>query len=168
MMKHALSLAVLTLWLGGCAGADTARYPSLLPRPIESRSDAEPAVAPPAPVVADPALDGKLADYAASLDKTEKAFAPAADHAEALARAAHGDAVGSDHWLDAQTALAQLDTYRSDLSAMLTDVEQIAIDRAAAGQPDYPAVEELRDKVKTAFDAETARITAIQDMLPAA
>ena len=88
--------------------------------------------------------------------------------AEAAARAAQGQAVGSDHWLDAQTALAELDTYRSDLSAMLTDVEQLAIDRAAAGEPDYPGVEQLRDRVKAAFDAESARIGAIQAMLPAA
>ena len=167
-MKHALSLVVLMLSLDGCAGADTAHYPSLLPRPIESRSDAEPVAAPPAAAVADPALDAKLAEYRASLDKTAKAFAPAADHAEAAARAAQGQAVGSDHWLDAQTALAELDTYRSDLSAMLTDVEQLAIDRVAAGQPDYPGVEELRGKVKAAFDAETARIAVIQGMLPEA
>ncbi|MES2044093.1 MAG: hypothetical protein V4475_09455 [Pseudomonadota bacterium] len=167
-MKHGIPLLTLTLLIGGCTGADTARYPSLLPRPIEARSDAEPTAPPPAAAVADPALDAKLAGYAAVLDKTEKAFAPAADHAEAAARAAQGQAVGSDHWLDAQTALAELDTYRSDLSAMLTDVEQLAIDRAAAGEPDYPGVEQLRDKVKAAFDAESARIGAIQAMLPAA
>ena len=167
-MKQALPLLTLTLLIGGCTGADTARYPSLLPRPIERRSDAEPTAPPPAAAVADPALDAKLAAYTASLDKTDKAFTPAADHAEAAARAAQGQAVGSDHWLDAQTALAELDTYRSDLSAMLTDVEQLAIDRAAAGQPDYPGVEALRDKVKASFDAESTRITAIQAMLPAA
>lgn len=167
-MKHAIPLLALTLSIGGCAGGDTAHYPSLLPRPIETRSDAEPAAAPPVAAVADPALDAKLAGYATSFDKTDKAFAPAADRAEAAARAAQGQAVGSDHWLDAQTALAELDTYRSDLSAMLTDIEQLAIDRAAAGQPDYPALEELRDKVKAASDAESARIAAIQVMLPAA
>jgi len=167
-MKHALPLLTLTLLIGGCTGADTAHYPSLLPRPIEARSDAEPAPPPPVAAVADPALDAKLAGYAASLDKTDKAFAPAADRAEAAARVAQGGAVGSDHWLDAQTALAELDTYRSDLSAMLTDIEQLAIDRAAAGQPDYPALEELRDKVKAAFEAESARIGTIQAMLPAA
>lgn len=167
-MKHALPLLTLTLLIGGCVGADTARYPSLLPRPIESRSDAEPTVAPPAPAAADPALDAKLADYAATLAKTDKAFAAAADRAEAAAHAAQGQAVGSDRWLDAQTALAELDTYRSDLSAMLTDVEQLAIDRAAAGEPDYPGVQALRDKVKASFDAESARIAAIQASLPAA
>ena len=167
-MKHALPLLAPALLLGGCAGADTAHYPSLLPRPIESRSEAEPVAAPPAPAAADPALDAKLADYAATLDKTDKAFAAAADRAEAAARAAQGQAVGSDRWLDAQTALAELDTYRSDLSAMLTDVEQLAIDRAAAGEPDYPGVQALRDKVKASFDAESARIAAIQAMLPAA
>jgi len=167
-MKQTIPLAVLTLLIGGCAGADTAHYPSLLPRPIEARSDAEPVTPPPAPVAADPAIDAKLASWAASLDKTDKAFGPAADRAEAAARAAQGGAVGSDPWLDAQTALAELDTYRSDLSAIMTDIEQLAIDRAAAGQPDYPGLETLRDKVKAALDGETARIAAIQAMLPAA
>jgi hypothetical protein len=167
-MKHAIPLLALTLLTGGCAGADSTRYPSLLPRAIETRSDAEPAVAPPAAVVADPAIDAKLASYATSLAKTDRAFTPAADRAEAAARVAQGGAVGSDHWLDAQTALAELDTYRSDLSALLTDIEQLAIDRAAAGQPDYPGLEELRVKVKASSDAESARIAAIQAMLPAA
>ncbi len=169
-MKHVLSLAtpalIGALLIGGCTGTDTPHYPSLLPRPIESRSDAEPVAPPPATAVAEPAIDAKLAADAATLDTTDKAFAPAADRAEAAARSAKGEAAGSEHWITAQTALAELDTYRSDLSAALTDIEQLAIDRAAAAQPDYPGLEELRGKVRTALDAETARIAAIQAMLP--
>ena len=166
-MKHAFTLAGLALLTTGCASQMT-HYPSLLPRAIESRSNAEP-VSPPAPVAAiDPATEVMLAKYRAAFDETSKAFAPAADRAEAAARAATGDAVGSERWITAQTELAELDGYRATLSSTLTDIEQLAIDRAAAGQPDYPGLQAVRGTVQAALDAETARIGAIQAMLPAA
>ena len=169
-MKHALTLtglSGLTLLTAGCA-SQTTRYPSLLPRAIESRDNAEP-VSPPPPVAAiDPVTEALLTKYRAALDETNKAFTAAADNAEATAHAARGDAVGIERWITAQTGLAELDGYRATLSATLTDIEQLAIDRAAAGQPDYPGLEALRGTVQAALDAETTRIGAIEAMLRAA
>jgi hypothetical protein len=167
-MKQLFPLAGLALLIGGCATPDTSRYPSLLPRPIESRSDLEPVVPPPTLAQPDPATEARLAAFRTTLADTEKAFAPAADRTEAAARLAQGDAVGGEKWIAAQVMLAELDGYRATLSGTVTDIEQLAIDRAAAAEPDYPGLAALRDAVQAGLDAETARIDAIQAMLPAA
>lgn len=167
-MKQLFPLAGFALLIGGCATPDTSRYPSLLPRPIESRSEVEPVALPPAVAEPDPATDARLAAFRVTLSDTDKAFAPAADRAEAAARLAQGDAVGGEKWITAQVMLAELDGYRATLSRTVTDIEQLAIGRAAAGEPDYPGLAALRDAAQSALDAETARIGAIQAMLPAA
>ncbi len=154
--------------LCGCAEQTTGRYPSLLPRPIEATSVAEPESPPPAPVVADPAVDAKLVALRATLADSARAFAPAAERAEQTATAAKGMPAGSEGWITAQSALAELDGYRATTSATLTDIEDMAIERATAGQPDYPGIETLRTEANAQLQAQSARITAIQAMLPEA
>ena len=68
LASMALSLG---LFLGGCAADDAKHYPSLLPRPIESRSDAEP-VAPPPPVAID--------HHRSISRRTRRQRQPAAEH----------------------------------------------------------------------------------------
>jgi hypothetical protein len=164
-MKHALPLAILALFATGCAEHVTANYPSLLPRPIESRSDEEPVVTPDT-ATPDSALESRLAEFKASIGRVAAAFAPAADRAERAARAAKGDSAGTERWVGAQTALAELDGYRADTSAILTDLEQLAIARAADVKPSYPALEAVRATAEAQLAAQTARIAAIQAMLP--
>lgn len=164
-MKRALPFICLVL-LCGCAEQVTTRYPSLLPRPNEATSIAEPESAPPAAAVADPALDAKLATIKATLDESATAFAPAAERAEQAAAAAKGMPAGSEGWITAQSALAELDGYRATTSAALTDIEDLAIARATAGQPDYPGIESLRAAANAQIEAQSARITAIQASLP--
>jgi len=171
-MKRLTPLACTTLafglFLGGCAAPDAGHYPSLLPRPIESRSNAEP-VAPPPPVATpDAPTDAKLAALQKTLGESASAFAPAADRAEQAAQAAKGQAAGSEAWITAEMALAELDGYRATTSATLTDVEEMAIERAAAMQPAYPGIEALRAAADVQLTAQSARIAAIQAMLPAA
>lgn len=151
--------------LAGCAAQTSTRYPSLLPRAIESRSDAEPDVVIPV-TEADPATDLALADLRKTLDKTTAAFAPAAETAERLATAAQGDRVGGERWIAAQTALAALDGYRATTSSTLTDIDSMAIARAADGKPDYPAIASLHNAAQAAFEAQSARIAAIAARLP--
>ncbi len=163
------TVAVLTLAFAtaGCAAQTATRYPSLLPRAIETRSDAEPDIA--APVAApDPAVDADLAKVRASLDETVAAFGPAADMADKLATAAQGDPVGGERWIAAQTALGGLDGYRSTTSSIVSDVDAIALARAADNKPDYPAIATLHDAAQAALDAQTARIAAIGARLPGA
>lgn len=143
------------LLLAGCVTQDVSA-PSLLPRPIETRSDAEPER--PVPVAsADPALDAEIAGLIARRDKASAEFAAADRTAAARLDAGARAAVGSDAWLDAQTALAALDTPRADLLAVLTELEQFASARAEAGQPPYPSL----DTAQIDTGAELARISAL-------
>jgi hypothetical protein len=164
--RHAAFALALTAILGGCAAQSATRYPSLLPRAIESRSDAEPEV-PIALAEPEPSTDATLAALRKTLDDTVAHFAPAAVKATHLADAAKGQAAGSESWIAAQTALADLDGYRATTSATLTDVDTLASARAADGKPDYPALTSFHAKVQAAFDAQTAQIAAISAKLPA-
>jgi hypothetical protein len=157
-------VVALLLLTGGCAAPRAASFPSLLPRPIESRSDAEP-VAPVTIVEAEPATDATLVDLEKAIDAAAKTFDAAADGADRLARAAQGDAVGSDRWIAAQTALGQLDGLRATTSSAITDLDELALTRAAAGKPDYPAIATLRQKAQAALQKQAARIQEIQARL---
>ncbi|WP_242140086.1 MULTISPECIES: hypothetical protein [unclassified Sphingomonas] len=167
-MTHRSALShlvpVLLLLTGGCVAPRSATFPSLLPRPIESRSDAEP-VAPVTIVEPDPATDATLVDLQKAIDTAGKAFDVAADSADRLAKAAHGDAVGSDRWIAAQTALGQLDGLRATTSSTITDIDELALTRAASGKPEYPAIATLRQTAQAALDAQAARIQSIQARL---
>jgi hypothetical protein len=160
-MKPILPLFCLAL-SGACAEQTSGRYPSLLPRPIEKRSDAEPVAAVAGPVAPDPALDAKIATFRKALDDGNAAFAAVAVRAGQAANAAKGQPAGSDPWIAAQTALAELDMLRSDTSSTQTDIESIAITRAADGAPDYPALVALQASAETALADQAARIEAIQ------
>ncbi len=170
-MKTAATLAPAALLiaasvLGGCA-RDATNYPSLAPRPIEKLGFAEPEV----PVVAvqpDPALDTRIAAAGATLDRLTKGFDTDAQKATAAASRAKGQAVGSDAWLDAQTALAALDDWRAQTSSLLTDVDAMATDRAATLAPAYPTLTALRERTVAASERQSATIDRIQASLPAA
>lgn len=159
-------LALLALPLGACA-RDTTTYPSLAPRAVEKLGFAEPEVAV-EEAKPDPALDARIAELARSLDTVSKGAAADAAKAESAAVRARGKAVGSDAWLDAQTALAALDDWRAQTSSLLTDIDQIASDRAAALAPAYPALAALRERVATEAERQSATIDRIQATLPAA
>lgn len=169
-MKHAASLRLVSLALvlvTGACSQDRTSYPSLGSRPIEKLGFAEPEVK---TVVAapDPALDGEIATISGKLDAIASGFAGTAAKAETLARAARGAAVGSDAWITAQTALAGLDDWRAQSSALVTDIEALATDRAAKLQPDYPALATIRAKAQAETDRQTATIGRIQASMPAA
>jgi hypothetical protein len=157
----------ILLLVAGCAQYSKDRFPSLLPRPVESQDINAPEVAAPPPVAApDPALDAKAAEVRKSVAATHAAFADAAARATSLVNAAAGKAVGSDPWIAAQTALAELDTYRADSLSVLTELDQAAIERAADNQPAYSALTDAHDVAQAEFDAEAARIAALSNRLP--
>ena len=158
---------LVALAASSCAAQTAGRFPSLLPRAIETRSDAEPEV-----VIAlsepDPTIDAALPELRTTVDTTIADFAKAAKIADRLASAARGDAVGGERWIAAQTALAELDGYRATLSSALTDLDALALNHAAEGKPDYSALTALHDTAQTALDAQSARIAAISAALPGA
>ncbi|MEH3047586.1 hypothetical protein [Sphingomonas adhaesiva] len=168
MKRRSLALPLLALSTAvaaaGCS-ADTAGYPSLAPRPAETIGFEEPAAPPPAPVQADPVLDARVAAAVAKRTAAARAFDTGADRAEAQARAARGASVGSDRWLDAQAALAELDSLRAAHGDALGPLEDLAAERAVALQPAYPALERALAEARTAAATQTRRIDAIAAML---
>jgi hypothetical protein len=161
MIRNAALLIVLLA--AGCAEA-TEKYPSLALRPIESRPEAE-TVTPVPEAAPDPALDAQLATLTAKLAQIDTDFAAVAARANAAARARGAQAVGSDQWLAAQTALAEIDGLRGDTLGAVSDLERSATMRGEAGQPPYPALDALRARAQDQLDTETAKIAAIKALL---
>lgn len=155
-MIRALLPASLVL-LTACAGDAGAGGPSLLPRPVEQQTFEEPAPAAATPVLPDPALDSAIAGMVARRTASSAAFAAADRRIAAALAAGSRAAVGSDAWLDAQTALAALDEERASILAVLSELEQLAIARATEGRPPYPALEATLTDTR----AEAERIAAL-------
>ena len=154
---------LLTLGLVGCTEPPGA-YPSLALRPIESRSDAEPDVV--TPVAApDAALDKKIAAIGAKLGASEAAFAASAATAESAARSPAAQAVGSNEWVRAESALADLDSLRVDTLDAITELDQLTAERGVAGDPAYPALDEARTKAQAQMETQQTKITAIKGIL---
>ena len=150
--------------LAGCA-TDPGHYPSLAPRAVEKQDFAEPTVAP-VEVKPDPALDASIAKQRTALGEAARSFDPVAAHTDALVRAARGDAVGGERWIAAQTALADLDAGRAATLDSVSALEQLALGRAEALAPAYPALEAAQAAAQQQLDAETARIRGLQATLP--
>jgi hypothetical protein len=156
------------LGLAGCArDPDTTPYPSLAVRPVEKQGFAEP-TAKPVVLRPDPALDARIAEITRQLDTVEGEFAKAHDQAKSRAAQARGQAVGSDAWLAAQTELATLDEIRARGSAILTEVDDLAIKRAATLEPDYPSLVALRERATVLTTRQSDQIKALSASLPAA
>jgi hypothetical protein len=165
MMRVSLALVALVA-AAGCKAPRDDGYPSLLPRPIEKRGFAEPAPRPEPVATPDAALDGDVARQRAALAKAGAAFAGKATDAERLATRARGARAGSEPWIAAQVALAELDTLRGGTAGALADIERLAIDRAAEGEPPYPALEALLIEARRQNEDEVARIGRIEGSMP--
>lgn len=165
MMRPLLALAAAAV-VAACTAPHGDGYPSLLPRPIEKRGFADPAPRPAPVATPDAALDADLARTKAALAKAGSTFADKAGEAERLATRARGAAAGSEPWIAAQVALAELDTLRSGTAGALADIEKLAIDRAAAGKPPYPALEALLADARAQNQREVERIGRIEGSMP--
>lgn len=162
-MRIAFFSIALPLVISGCS-APSGDYPSLLPRPIEKVGFAEPERAAPE-TQADAALEIGIDQQRRALDAAIARFDTAAASAERAARAARGAPAGSEAWLDAQIALAELDTLRQDGAAVLGDIEKLAIDRAVEGKPAYPPLTRLQGDAEARARTEGERIARIAAML---
>jgi len=162
-----LALLLPALALLSACGAPAGGYPSLLPRANEQRDDAEPVRASPV-AAADPALDAMIAAARARLDKAAADYASLAPRAESLAEQAKGLGIGSDVWLDAQAAIANLDSVRSESAAVVADLDRTSIERAAGGAPAYPALDSLRMAAAAQLREQSAVIARVEALLPAA
>lgn len=161
-MRRLLPLTALTL-LGACMATDDG-YPSLLPRPIEGRSDAEPVRADPV-AAPDPALDARIAEQRAAGEALAKRFQAGAIEAETRVAVARGVAAGSEPWLRAQTALAELAPLRGESAAIVSALEEIAVARATAGEAPYPALDAAIAELGAISQAQGDRLAALEDAL---
>ena len=166
-MTFTRSLVLLSLLLGACS-RDATSYPSLAKRPVEAMDFADPPAPPEQPIVADPALDARIAALQTRLRSVASGFDADATKADRLARAAGARTVGSDAWLDAQTALAGLDDWRAQATAVAADAEAAGAERAATLAPAYPALETLQQAATVETGREGAAIERLQAALPGA
>lgn len=121
----------------------------------------------PTPVATpDAALDAQIADFAGQLAAADQAFSPTAAKASNLVAAAHNAGVGSTAWLDAQTALADLDGIRAESTAAMSAIDELSIARAGKLEPTYPALEALHEKGEAQIAAESGAIADLQKQLP--
>ena len=163
-MRIAPTLTAAALILTGCA-SQVSNAPSLLPRAIESRSDAEPVVTA-GPIVADPALDAELARRVADFDAAARAYdavVPAIERQLARSTTARE---GTDAWLAGQAAIGELGQARSAIDTAFAQIEQLAITRGAAGEPPYPALDAALVAAQARFEASAATDARLRAMLP--
>ena len=161
-MYRLLALAALPA-LAACTATEQG-YPSLLPRPIEGRSDAEPARAD-AVAAPDAALDQRIAEQRALALAAATRFQTAAREAEARVAVARGLAAGSEPWLRAQTALAELAPARGEVTQIVSGLEELAIARASAGEPPYPALDSAIAEIGAIAQAQGDRVVALENAL---
>lgn len=159
--------SIMLLILAGCS-RDSVVYPSLAERPAEKRSFAEPVPAVPEPPRSDPALDARIAALTQQLATIAREFDGDLVRAEALARSARGQTVGSEAWLEAQTALAKLDDWRAQASSLTVDADQLISERAATLAPATPALLTLRDSAAAEARRQDEAIGRVQSGLAAA
>lgn len=163
-MKPRFCLLAVAL-LSGCA-RDDATYPSLAQRAVEGRGFAEPDVAPPAPVVADPALDARLMALAARLSAIVKGYDADAARADLAAGAAGARSTGSEAWIAAQTALAALDDWRAQAGGLASELDDATRERAETAGTPYPALDALHARAESETAREAAGIATIGAKLP--
>lgn len=160
-MRLPILLALVPL-VGCTDSAD--RYPSLLPRAAETQSLAEPE-RPVAVATPDASLDARIASLTAALNSNAQRFTTAAQEAEAKVAVARGVKVGSEAWLDAQSALSVLGSFRAPTQNALAELEGLAIERGRAGQVPYPALEAAIAEANAAAEVQNSRIEALESAI---
>ncbi|SOB88125.1 hypothetical protein SAMN06297144_3266 [Sphingomonas guangdongensis] len=147
-------LPALLLALSACSGTG-AGGPSLLPRAVETRSNAEPVR--PAPVATpDAALDAQIAERSHAFDRAADAFERQAAAIGPTITRARGAREGSEAWVAGQVALGELSEARAAVESAAAGLEELAIARESARAAPYTAL----DTALAAANARVERITA--------
>lgn len=165
-MRRTIFFTALAIPMGLLAACTTTDggYPSLLPRPIESRDDAEP-VRPDPVALPDSKLDARIAQKREAAASAAKRFQAADAIAESRVAVARGVPMGSEAWVAAQTALADLDAIRGETVQLVTDLEDEASARAQAGTPAYPALNAAIDAIARQALAQADRTRTLEGAL---
>jgi hypothetical protein len=126
-LRTSFTLAFFAAALAGCVAQDG--FPSLALRPAENEVLAEDPVHPAVEVASDAALRGRISELQRQAAEGNRAFDATLGAAEAAVSAA-GPAQ-SDSWIEAQQMLSRLENTRAPTTRALSDLDQLAIQRAA-------------------------------------
>lgn len=161
-MRHLVFLA-LPVALSACSTAGDG-YPSLLPRPIESRAEGE--VMRPDPVATpDAALDMRVSEQVAAAEKIATRFRSLALETESRIAVARGVEPGSESWVAAQVALADLNRAHGEMVDIVTTLEEVAAERLRAGAPGYPALDAAIAALSRTAAEQAEKVQALEDAL---
>lgn len=157
-----LAVAGLVVALSACASSDD-RYPSLALRPFETgMAPVSPA---PAPSAIRPAMSpAALSALRNKATDTHAAFLRQESAAERLARAAAGQSVETNVRAAALVAMAELSSRRGATSAVLADLDLLAVDAATALAPD-PALTAVQAEVAALLVREDAGIARLWEAM---
>lgn len=167
-MRRTLVLAALPA-MAACAspGGD---YPSLAIRDVErAQGQFEAAPAPPVEVPEIPTdASGPLTERLAALDSAamaaHEAFLAKAPAATRTARAGADAAIASAAWAEAQVAVSDLDSARSNAAMALGDLDTLMVAHAVAGQ-DLTAIEAVRQKVLAMIGEEDEVLARLRTLI---
>ena len=155
--------------VAGCAG-NQGDFPSLLPRPVEQRSEEVETPEPPAPAAADSAFAAQLAELLQQARAGDSAFNAALPAAERAVNAARQAAPASEPWVEAQRLISILDSARSPTSTALASLDELLVARAEGASRDAKigGVEEAvaaRAEAEAINARQAERLTVLRDAL---
>ena len=160
-LRHALFAPLAASLLAGCAAAPEGAYPSLAIRDVERVSGT---LEPPAVTYVPPAPpSGTLNELDALVSRAQTAHGRFVEQAPALrsrVASANGAPVGSEGWAQAQVALAELETIRSEAMIALADLDRLYVEAATEGQS-LAEVASARDEVIALVEQEDAVIAEL-------
>lgn len=166
-------LGLLSLVPAPPALAQREPYPSLLPRPVESRDrDKEAATAAreagvsAAPAAADPALVAEVDALAVRAAEAAAAFDRSYGEGSRTAAAASGAVAGSEAWVTAQQWISVLQSDRYGSVAALATLDTLYAARANSDDPaqaaaDLAVIAAARGPVVAMVDSQNDRLDAL-------
>ena len=159
-------LPFAALALAACVSEDG--FPSLALRPAEREVSVEEPVHPPIEVPSDTALRARIAELQRQAAEGDRSFEAALGATETAIAAAGPSA--SESWVEAQQALSRLEATREPTTRALSDLDRLAIDRAAmaTSSDDFAAinagiaaVEQIASRQQQHVDRLRARLGGI-------
>lgn len=168
-MQRPLILLGPVLALAACT-APTGDFPSLAPRPVEQRSDAEPAPPQVTPAPADPALAAQLAGILAAARKGDADFTAALPATQRAVSAARGAGPSSDAWIAAQTQISGLDSARAPTAGAMTEIDSLYVSLADRASQDarlggVAEAAAAQSEVESIYNRQVERLAALRSAL---
>jgi len=169
MKTRPLAALICLLAATACTKAEV-NYPSLAPRPVESRSEEEESAPLPLPAPADAATAARIDALLADARRGEADFARLLPEAERAIGAARGKAADSEAWIAGQQMLSALDAARTPTAAAMTAIDSLYVDLAARATADASVgglgeADAARGEVESLYGAQVAHLSALQAAL---